>query len=120
MKQAKNVLGEPLAVCCLNPKTGFLRDGYCQFTPQDRGAHLVCAVMTKEFLDFSKYLGNDLITPRPEFDFPGLKPGDRWCLCATRWKEAYDNEVAPKVVLQSTDEMALKIISLDLLKKFAH
>lgn len=120
MRRNKNILGTDLEACCHDPKTGFLRDGYCQFSPQDQGLHLVCVEITKEFLEFSKYLGNDLMTPRPEFGFPGLKPKDRWCVCAGRWLEAYDNEVAPPVILESTDEKALETIPRELLIKYRH
>jgi len=114
---AKNVLGSPLELCCNDPVTGFFRDGFCNTNQQDIGKHWVCAVMTEEFLRFSQQQGNDLITPRLEFQFPGLKPGDGWCLCALRWLEAYEAGVAPKVKLASTHERALEVISLDQLKE---
>jgi uncharacterized protein (DUF2237 family) len=110
---ARNVLGGPLACCCTSPRTGFHRDGYCHTGPQDLGSHTVCAVMTAEFLAFSRRRGNDLVTPRPEFDFPGLKPGDRWCLCVSRWKEALDAGVAPPVLAAATHEKALEVVTLD-------
>jgi len=116
---ANNVFGEPLLPCCFSPKTGFYRDGYCHTGDQDRGTHTVCVIMTREFLDFSLSRGNDLITPRPEYDFPGLKPGDKWCVCLTRWIEAYNEEKAPGVVLEATHEKTLELINLDELIKFA-
>lgn len=117
--EEKNVFGEDLRECSADPMTGFFRDGCCRAAVDDVGLHLVCAEMTEEFLEFSKSRGNDLITPRPEFGFPGLEPGDRWCLCALRWKEALDDGVAPPVFLQSTHESVLKIIPLSDLKKYA-
>lgn len=115
----KNVLGGPLAKCSDDPVTGFFRTGCCHTGPQDRGVHTVCAVMTEEFLAFSKAAGNDLSTPVKQFGFPGLKPGDRWCLCAPRWKEAFDAGKAPKLVLAATHEATLKFAPLEILKKFA-
>ena len=115
----RNVLGTPLVACSYAPLTGYLRDGCCRTLPDDSGLHLVCARVTQAFLDFSLTRGNDLITPRPQYRFRGLKPGDRWCLCASRWKEAYDAGVAPPVVLESTHERALDIIPLDVLKSCA-
>ncbi len=117
--QATNVLGTPLQVCCTNPMTGFYRDGACNTGAGDMGAHVVCARMTAEFLAYSKARGNDLITPIPSYDFPGLKPGDCWCLCASRWKEAYDAGVAPPVVLEATHASAIEFISLEELKEHA-
>jgi hypothetical protein len=114
-----NVLGTPLQTCSLAPLTGWLRDGCCRGDPSDRGMHLVCALMTREFLAFSKAQGNDLSTPRPEFGFAGLKPGDRWCLCALRWKEAYLAGQAPEVVLEATHLNALGVISLQQLRERA-
>ncbi|MEY5029427.1 MAG: hypothetical protein RLZ63_1742 [Pseudomonadota bacterium] len=108
-----------MVACSYAPLTGYLRDGCCRTLPDDSGLHLVCARMTQAFLDFSLTRGNDLITPRPQYRFRGLKPGDRWCLCASRWKEAYDAGVAPPVVLESTHERALDIIPLDVLKSCA-
>lgn len=102
MQPKKNVLGKPLETCSVDPMTGYFRDGCCNTDVTDGGTHTVCAVMTEEFLAFSKAAGNDLSTPRPEFKFPGLNPGDRWCLCAVRWKEAYKVGKAPKVVLEAT------------------
>jgi uncharacterized protein (DUF2237 family) len=110
---AKNVLGKPLKVCCTDPVTGFYRTGKCDTGPGDLGLHVVCARVTAEFLRFSRAHGNDLTTPFPEAGFPGLKPGDRWCLCATRWKEALEAGVAPPVVLASTHMSALEFVSLD-------
>ncbi|MEW6689244.1 MAG: DUF2237 domain-containing protein [Pseudomonadota bacterium] len=117
--QALNVFGEPLAPCGLDPVTGFYRDGCCNTGYEDVGIHVVCARMTREFLAFSKKRGNDLSTPVPEAGFPGLKPGDRWCLCAGRWKEALDAGVAPPVVLAATHEEALAIVPLEALKRHA-
>ena len=114
-----NVLNEQLKPCCVDPVTGFYRTGYCETGREDRGLHLVCAVMTREFLAFSLSRGNDLITPMPQFQFPGLKPGDQWCLCAARWQEALDAGVAPKVVLQATHAGALRTVRLSDLKKHA-
>ena len=110
-----NVIGETLASCSLDPLTGYFRDGCCQTDASDLGNHVVCAVMTSEFLEFSVQQGNDLITERPEFQFPGLKPGDRWCLCALRWVEAVQAGVIAPVVLESTHEKILKDISLETL-----
>ncbi|KPQ33851.1 MAG: hypothetical protein HLUCCA11_16995 [Phormidesmis priestleyi Ana] len=112
----QNVLGTELKSCCTSPMTGFYRDGICQTGPQDRGVHVVCAQLTEAFLRYTKAQGNDLSTPRPEYNFPGLKPGDRWCLCASRWKEALDDGVAPPVVLASTHKAALEYVSLETLK----
>ncbi len=115
----RNVLGGALALCSDAPVTGFFRTGCCHTAPQDAGAHTVCAIMTDDFLAFSKARGNDLSTPRPEFGFPGLKAGDRWCLCAARWKEAHDAGKAPKLVLAATHERTLSYVSLDALKAHA-
>jgi len=109
----KNVLGSELQPCCSRHRTGFFRDGFCRTDDEDRGRHVVCAQVTKEFLDFSVSRGNDLITPRPEYQFPGLKPGDFWCVCASRWKEAFDAGVAPPVELAACDLSCLEIIALD-------
>ena len=116
---ARNVFGGPLACCCTSPRTGFHRDGYCHTGPHDIGSHTVCAVMTAEFLDFSRQRGNDLVTPRPDFDFPGLKAGDRWCLCVARWKEALDAGFAPPVLLAATHEKALEVVTLEQLQAHA-
>ena len=115
----KNVLGGPLRLCSNDPVTGFFRTGCCHTGPQDAGVHTVCAIMTDAFLGFSKSRGNDLSTPRPEFGFAGLKAGDRWCLCAARWKEAYDAGAAPRLVLDATHERTLSVVSLDALKAHA-
>lgn len=117
-RDAKNVLGQPLQSCCTDPMTGFFRDGFCHTNDMDHGSHVVCAIMTDEFLGFSQEKGNDLITPRPEFDFPGLKAGDRWCLCALRWKEASDANMAPPVILESTHIKALEFIPIETLRQF--
>ncbi|WP_413465011.1 DUF2237 family protein [Aerosakkonema funiforme] len=117
MTRAKNVLGGELLTCCTSPMTGFYRDGKCYTGSGDMGAHIVCAQVTEEFLAFTKSKGNDLSTPVPAFDFPGLKPGDRWCLCAARWKEALDAGVAPPVILSATHALAVEYVSLDELKK---
>jgi uncharacterized protein (DUF2237 family) len=116
---ARNVLGGELESCSLSPVTGFYRNGCCETGPEDTGMHTVCAVMTEAFLKFSLSMGNDLSTPRPEFDFPGLRPGDRWCLCAPRWKEALDAGVAPHIVLEATHEEVLAIAPLGVLKDHA-
>ncbi|MRH21189.1 DUF2237 family protein [Rhodovulum strictum] len=114
-----NVLGGPLAPCSTTPLTGFFRNGCCDTGPDDRGSHTVCAVMTAEFLAYSKYVGNDLSTPRPEWGFPGLKPGDRWCLCAGRFLQAHDEGCAPRVDLSATHRAALEIVPLDVLERHA-
>ena len=114
-----NVFGEPLELCCDNPITGFTRDGFCKHHPIDRGLHTVCALMTAEFLEFSRAQGNDLSTPMPEFSFPGLKEGDRWCLCAMRWVEAYEQGRAPKFFLRDSHQQILEIVELEILQKFA-
>ena len=116
---ARNVLGEPLDICSNKPMTGFYRDGCCNTGKEDIGSHTVCTVMTAEFLDFSKARGNDLSTPVPEHGFAGLKPGDRWCLCAPRWQEAFEANQSPGVVLRATHEGALAHCSLADLKRFA-
>ena len=115
----RNVLGGALEPCSADPLTGFFRDGHCNTCAEDAGSHTVCAVMTAEFLAFSKYVGNDLSTPRPEARFPGLKPGDRWCLCAARFLQAHDEGCAPKVHLPATHERAGQIVPLDILKRHA-
>ncbi len=111
-----NVLGDPLAPCSTDPLTGFFRDGHCNTCAADTGSHTVCAVMTDEFLAFSKYVGNDLSTPRPEFGFAGLEPGDQWCLCAARFLQAYDEGCAPQVRLEATHRRALEIVPLHVLR----
>jgi hypothetical protein len=115
----KNVLGGLLQSCSDDPVTGFYRTGCCHWGPEDVGVHSVCVVTTAEFLAFSKAAGNDLSTPRPEFGFPGLKAGDRWCLCAARWKEAHDAGKAPKLVLAATQEKTLEIVPLAALRAYA-
>src|SRR5690606_9823048 len=119
MDPSINVFGEPLETCSERPRTGFFRDGCCNTSNRDLGSHTVCVEVTREFLEFSRFRGNDLSTPIPEHDFPGLKPGDRWCLCAARWLEAHEHGMAPRVILKGTHERALEIVPLDLLKRFA-
>lgn len=115
----KNVLGTALQSCSSDPTTGFYRNGRCETGPRDRGKHVVCAQMTADFLEFTKAQGNDLSTPRPEWDFPGLEPGDCWCLCAARWQEALKADVAPPVDLAATHEKALELVSLEDLQAHA-
>lgn len=119
-KSAKNVFGQTLKECSKNPLTGFYRDGCCHTGPQDSGRHLVCAIMTDEFLDFSMEMGNPLKTPMPQYNFPGLNAGDKWCLCALRWKEAYDAGVAPMIDLEATNEKVLNFVTMDQLLEYAH
>lgn len=119
MIDAKNVLGSQLQICCSSPLTGFYRDGLCRTGGQDFGSHVVCAQLTVEFLEFTKLRGNDLSTPVPAFQFPGLKPGDRWCLCVSRWREAMEAGVAPPVILSATHARAVESVSLKELKKHA-
>lgn len=119
MDDSMNVLGEVLESCSENPLTGFFRDGCCNTSDDDVGSHTVCVQVTTEFLEFSRFRGNDLSTPRPEFGFQGLKAGDRWCLCAERWREAHSAGMAPRVYLRSTHKRALEIVPLALMKKFA-
>ena len=114
-----NIYGKELESCCDNPKTGFFRNGMCDTCNEDFGVHTVCILATEDFLTFSKSVGNDLSTPNPEFEFPGVKPGERWCLCALRWEEAYDKGMAPPVFLEATHERTLKLIDFNLLHKFA-
>ncbi|MEM6816973.1 MAG: DUF2237 domain-containing protein [Bacteroidota bacterium] len=116
----KNVLGTPLIPCSKAPLTGFFRDGCCSTGPLDLGTHTVCAVMTEDFLAYTKSKGNDLSTPRSDYDFPGLKPGDKWCLCVNRWKEAYDAQKAPKVILEATNEKSLEYIPFEILKLYSY
>ena len=118
-RPSRNVFGGPLQSCSAAPMTGFFRNGCCDTGPSDMGSHTVCVVMTAEFLEFSKRRGNDLSTPMPEYGFPGLKAGDRWCLCAPRWQEAFEAQAAPRVVLRATHEGALEYCSLADLKRFA-
>ena len=119
MDPSTNVLGETLEPCSTDPLTGFFRNGACDTCAEDRGSHTVCAVMTAEFLAFSKYVGNDLSTPRPEYGFHGLKPGDRWCLCAARFLQAHDEGVAPRVNLRATHARAADIVPLEVLRTHA-
>jgi len=114
-----NVYGDPLQPCSHDPETGFLRDGRCRHLRRDPGRHEVCAVLTEAFLEFSKARGNDLVTPRPEYNFPGLEPGDAWCLCVPRWVEAHEAGCAPPVVLESTSEAVLEDVSLSTLESYA-
>jgi uncharacterized protein (DUF2237 family) len=114
-----NVLGQRLEPCCFAPQTGFYRDGYCRTGPQDLGRHIVCAEVTAEFLAFTCDAGNDLSTPRPEFGFPGLRPGDRWCLCALRWKEALEAGCPPPVILEACHQRVLELIALEALQAHA-
>jgi uncharacterized protein len=118
-KEARNVIGTILQPCSLDPITGWYRDGCCRTGGGDVGVHVVCVRMTEEFLAFSKSRGNDLTTPRPEYGFPGLKPGNQWCLCASRWQEAFEAGHAPDVVLEGTHESALEFIDLEDLKQYA-
>lgn len=119
MTKASNVLGTPLQPCSIDPLTGFYRDGCCNTGYDDPGIHVVCARVTREFLEFSRASGNDLSTPAPEVGFHGLRPGDQWCLCAARWKEALDAGIAPPVILAATHEETLAIIPLETLKRHA-
>lgn len=119
MTKSKNVLGTVLKSCCFDPMTGFYRDGFCQTGPTDYGTHVVCARMTEAFLTYTKNKGNDLSTPLPMYNFPGLKPGDQWCLCVSRWREAMLAGVAPPVILQATHERALDVVTMEDLKKYA-
>ncbi|HIN20172.1 MAG TPA: DUF2237 domain-containing protein [Candidatus Marinimicrobia bacterium] len=114
-----NVYGKELETCCDNPKTGFFRNGMCDTCKEDLGVHTVCILATEEFLVFSKGAGNDLSTPRPEYNFTGVKPGNRWCLCAMRWKEAYEQGKAPPVFLESTHEATLKLVDFNILQQYA-
>lgn len=120
LTSGRNVLGGPLRACSYDPLTGFFRDGCCRTRGEDEGQHVVCARVTEAFLHFALSRGNDLITPRPEWRFAGLKPGDRWCLCATRWLEAWKAGVAPPVVLECSHEKALEVIPLDVLQAYAY
>ncbi len=119
MNRGRNVLGEEMEDCGTSPMTGFFRDGCCRTGPDDQGLHILCAEMTEEFLTFSKMAGNDLSTPMPEYHFPGLEPGDRWCLCVLRWKEALEAGMAPPVVLAATHVSTLEFVDLDDLKAHA-
>ncbi|WP_010523129.1 DUF2237 family protein [Aquimarina agarivorans] len=115
---ALNVLGSQLQPCCFAPKTGYFRDGFCKTTQEDTGTHIICAIMTSEFLNFTKSKGNDLSTPIPHWQFPGLKAGDKWCLCISRWLEALKYNVAPPVLLSACQEKALDYVTLDVLKQY--
>lgn len=117
--EAINVFGEPLEPCSVDPVTGFFRDGCCNTNDEDYGSHTVCVEVTEVFLEYSRFRGNDLSTPVPEFGFPGLKPGDHWCLCAARWLEAQQQDMAPKVFLTKTHKKALDIIPFELLKQYS-
>ena len=119
MDPSLNVFGESLIPCSTDPMTGFFRDGCCNTSEQDVGSHTVCVVLTDDFLEFSKSRGNDLSTPMPAYGFPGLKGGERWCLCARRWLEAYQAGKAPKVILRATHQRALEVIAMDILREFA-
>ena len=118
--QSKNVFGEPIKACSYNPMTGFFRNGCCDTGADDHGNHTVCAIMTDEFLQFSKSMGNDLSTPLSQFDFPGLKAGNRWCLCVLRWLEAYKAGKAPFVDLEATNEVSLDYVDMENLLEYAH
>ncbi|MGB1929223.1 MAG: DUF2237 family protein [Mariniblastus sp.] len=120
MQLPKNVLGTELRSCCTAPMTGFYRDGYCRTGISDKGLHIICCVMTEEFLAFSQQVGNDLSTPIPEYGFPGLQPGDQWCLCMLRWKEALENGCAPQVVLEATHMSAIEFVSMEDLNEHAY
>ena len=119
MKKQLNIFGKNLIPCSLDPMTGYFRDGCCKSSSQDKGLHNICVVVNSKFLDFSKSKGNDLITPREEFSFPGLKPGDRWCVCVDRWIEAYLSKCAPKIILEATNQSVISKIEIKILKKFA-
>ena len=119
MDESVNVFGETIETCSDSPTTGFFRDGCCNTSDQDVGSHTVCVEVTREFLEFSRFRGNDLSTPMPQFEFPGLRPGDRWCLCAARWLEAREAGMAPRVVLKGTHRRALEIVPLSVLRGFA-
>jgi uncharacterized protein (DUF2237 family) len=120
MPESLNVLGGELRACSFDPLTGYWRDGACRDAPDDGGTHVICARMTAEFLAFSSASGNDLVTPRPEMRFRGLKPGDRWCLCALRWLEALEADAAPPIVLEATHERVLDLVPLEVLMRFAY
>ncbi|MGB5943512.1 MAG: DUF2237 domain-containing protein [Leeuwenhoekiella sp.] len=114
-----NILGTPLQPCCFSPITGYFRDGFCKTIAEDHGTHVICAVMTQEFLKYTASRGNDLSTPRPQWEFPGLQPGDKWCLCVSRWLQAVSAGVAPQIVLESCHEKALEYAELSLFKRHA-
>ncbi|MEE2708887.1 MAG: DUF2237 domain-containing protein [Gemmatimonadota bacterium] len=117
MPTIENVMGGELQICCISPMTGFYRNGWCDTGEKDLGAHTVCVVATEDFLQFSRSMGNDLSTPVPEYEFPGLKPGDKWCLCADRWQEAMEAGMAPSVILEATHKATLEYVSIDDLMK---
>jgi uncharacterized protein (DUF2237 family) len=117
--KSKNIFGEPLIECSTKPITGFFRDGCCKTDDQDAGEHTVCIIASEEFLLFSKAMGNDLSTPLPQYSFPGVRPGDKWCLCAKRWVEAYQNGYAPKIVLEATNETLLELVPMNVLISYA-
>jgi uncharacterized protein (DUF2237 family) len=119
MNTSLNVYGQPLENCSCDPMTGYFRDGFCNTTLDDSGTHVVCAIVTNEFLEYSLKKGNDLITPRPNWNFSGLKAGDKWCLCVSRWKEAEKANVAPKIDLNATHQLALEYVSLELLQQYS-
>lgn len=114
----KNILGTNLEVCCKNPFTGYYRDGFCRTSQEDTGTHTVCSIVTQEFLEYSKRQGNNLMTPAPQFGFPGLKAGDKWCLCALRWKEAYDAGCAPIIIAEATSSLSTKYVDKEILLKY--
>ena len=118
MSNQKNVHGTPLQPCSFKPKTGYIRDGFCTCINNDPGQHTICVLLTDEFLTFSKSVGNDLSTPRPEYEFPGLKAGDQWCLCISRWIQAHENNCAPMVILESTNESVLDLVDVETLKEY--
>lgn len=120
MQLPKNVLGTELKLCCTSPMTGFYRDGFCRTGISDKGLHIICCVMTEEFLAFSQQVGNDLSTPIPEYGFSGLQPGDQWCLCMLRWKEALQNGCAPQVILEATHMSAIEFVSMEDLNEHAY
>ncbi len=119
VSESINILGEPLEPCSLDPVTGFLRDGCCNTCDEDEGSHTICVELSTEFLEYSRFAGNDLSTPHPEVGFPGLQAGDRWCLCAGRWLEAYENGMAPRIFMRNTHIRALEIVPLELLRQHA-
>lgn len=118
IERSRNILGTELKSCCTDPRTGFFRDGYCNTNQMDQGTHVVCAIVTDEFLEFTKSCGNDLSTPRPKLQFPGLKAGDCWCLCALRWKEAYEAGAAPPLKPEATHDKALEFVLKEELEKY--
>ena len=115
----KNVLGGELKSCCTDPVTGFYRDGYCRTGADDLGRHTVCIIATDEFLAYSRSVGNDLSTPMPQYAFPGVREGDKWCLCVTRWQQAFEDDMAPQIVLAATDQSALQVVDLEDLRRYA-